>query len=563
MPSPENTRKCIFYTLAYNAEKTLPRAIDSILAQTHDNWLYYIVDNGSTDITGKVIGSYAKQDSRIIPLRNKENFVWEPGNAWGEVISQQKDDEYFCMLDADDEYAPVFLERMLGFVVANTLDVACCGNDFIDALTNKLQRARILKHNLILEGNGFSAHFPTYHQFTRTLWAKLFSVSLLLRCDFKGLPVVYYGKDTLMVQEICRHAARVGILAESLHKYYVSPKSASYYLDEHRINADRILDDFARQFLIDKCGAITSQNDHFLSMIYFNAIKDTLNVLFGAQISVSEKLAGLHNIFTSEHTRRLIAWQGYIEEKKKLFENIANWVLSQKECLKPEGAKIAAEVLWEMYKHALSLVSVDSLEYLILTMRDIVKPVLGKDYVRIIERIQSWYKRHDNDNIILTEMEIAAYRALNKANDELFALLTDIKKKRPNASEKLNIEMQIGELLSQYPLFKNVSAGLAYAFARTVRRALKKDFVRALEGFISVSRDFEVADEDAEAYILLGINLSAAAENTYAYIYFKKVWISYLLDCSRIEEASKELDEFEQILPDDEDFIELRRRLEH
>ena len=70
-----------------------------------------------------------------------------------------------------------------------------------------------------------------------------------------------------------------------------------------------------------------------------------------------------------------------------------------------------------------------------------------------------------------------------------------------------------------------------------------------------------IADEDAEAYVLLGQNLSAAAGHTGAYVHFKKMWVSYLLDCSRNEEASRKLDELEQLLPGDEDLTALRKRL--
>ena len=39
-------------TCAYNAEKTLKRAIDSILQQTYQNFEYHILENGSSDGTG-------------------------------------------------------------------------------------------------------------------------------------------------------------------------------------------------------------------------------------------------------------------------------------------------------------------------------------------------------------------------------------------------------------------------------------------------------------------------------------------------------------------------------
>ena len=119
----------------------------------------------------------------------------------------------------------------------------------------------------------------------------------------------------------------------------------------------------------------------------------------------------------------------------------------------------------------------------------------------------------------------------------------------------------LGELTAKYPLLKNVSARLAYVFPRVVCLVMKENFPQALEQFLSATQGMEIADDDVEAYILLAQNLSAAAERADVYVYFKKMWVSYLLDCSRSEEARRELDEVEQLLPDDEDLGALRKRL--
>ena len=42
-------------TCAYNAEKTLQRAVDSVLNQTYQDFEYHILDNGSQDSTGELL----------------------------------------------------------------------------------------------------------------------------------------------------------------------------------------------------------------------------------------------------------------------------------------------------------------------------------------------------------------------------------------------------------------------------------------------------------------------------------------------------------------------------
>ena len=50
---------------AFNAEKYVSEAIESILTQTETNFKFIIVDNGSEDSTSKIIENFAKKDQRI------------------------------------------------------------------------------------------------------------------------------------------------------------------------------------------------------------------------------------------------------------------------------------------------------------------------------------------------------------------------------------------------------------------------------------------------------------------------------------------------------------------
>jgi hypothetical protein len=150
---------------------------------------------------------------------------------------------------------------------------------------------------------------------------------------------------------------------------------------------------------------------------------------------------------------------------------------------------------------------------------------------------------------------------MGQSDDGIFLLLVEIKNHRPISARQIDIDTRIVGLISKYPLLKYLSASLASQFSQVVCLVMKDNFIQALGEFIMASTNIEIVDSDMEAYILLGVNLSAIAKDTNTYIYFKKIWISYLLDCSRNEEAEVELDEFGQILPNDDDFTELRNQL--
>jgi glycosyltransferase involved in cell wall biosynthesis len=62
----------------YNAGQYLEEALDSILAQTFEDFELIISDNGSTDNTEAICWSYARRDQRIRYFRNETNL----GAAW-------------------------------------------------------------------------------------------------------------------------------------------------------------------------------------------------------------------------------------------------------------------------------------------------------------------------------------------------------------------------------------------------------------------------------------------------------------------------------------------------
>ncbi|WP_164706830.1 glycosyltransferase family 2 protein [Intestinibacillus sp. Marseille-P6563] len=330
--------KCIVYTYAYNAEKTIKRTIDSVLAQTYSDFIYYVVDNGSTDSTYQLIENSAKHDSRIIPLRNEKNHIWISGNYWFDIIYRSNPNDFFCFIDADDAYKPDFLKKSLDFIQKNQLDIAVCGSDLIDSKTNQIQNIRKLSSNLILEGQGFSYYFPLYHQFMRTMWAKIYRMSLLQKFDFSRVPMIYYGGDTLFATENFRNASRVGILAESLHEYYVFEHSVSYQYDSDRLRSPEILYQNVEHFLQGKCSQITPRNQDFLLCVYLGDLQDALRVLWNTPITDIEKLSHLLVLFDSQPLRLLLQADhlgdlyGLLphikEQRYQLFSHMADWMLT-------------------------------------------------------------------------------------------------------------------------------------------------------------------------------------------------------------------------------------------
>ena len=58
----------------YNGEQYLRESIDSVIAQTYQNWELIIIDDCSSDASPSIAASYAERDSRIHYYRNEHNL---------------------------------------------------------------------------------------------------------------------------------------------------------------------------------------------------------------------------------------------------------------------------------------------------------------------------------------------------------------------------------------------------------------------------------------------------------------------------------------------------------
>ena len=93
---------------AYNAANFINETIDSVLAQTFTDFELIIVNDGSTDHTSKIVKFYT--DPRIVLVEQKNAG---PAAARNTAI-QHAAGKYLAILDSDDLWLPVYLEKMLG-----------------------------------------------------------------------------------------------------------------------------------------------------------------------------------------------------------------------------------------------------------------------------------------------------------------------------------------------------------------------------------------------------------------------------------------------------------------
>jgi glycosyltransferase involved in cell wall biosynthesis len=124
-------------TPVFNASEFIRETINSVLNQTYSNWELILIDDASTDGSGKICSEMSSKDSRI-------HFEIQPVNK-GAAFCRNRATElasgkYIAFLDADDLWAPEKLEFQLRFMQENECDVSFTSYLHIDEKGNSLHK---------------------------------------------------------------------------------------------------------------------------------------------------------------------------------------------------------------------------------------------------------------------------------------------------------------------------------------------------------------------------------------------------------------------------------------
>ena len=113
----------------YNAERYMQQSIESIIAQTYQNWELLIVDDGSTDSSVQIMQEYCSRDRRIqmIPSTGNEGVA----SARNKGIQAAKG-EYIAFLDSDDLWKAEKLEIQIHYMQEYNCGFVYSAYDVID-----------------------------------------------------------------------------------------------------------------------------------------------------------------------------------------------------------------------------------------------------------------------------------------------------------------------------------------------------------------------------------------------------------------------------------------------
>ncbi len=108
----------------YNGEKSIKKAIDSVLNQTLQDFEIIISDNASIDLTKNICEEYAKHDIRIKYIRQKKNLGYVKNFQY---LVNSANSKYFVWLSADDFLESTFLQKNVDILNSKKNVVASVG----------------------------------------------------------------------------------------------------------------------------------------------------------------------------------------------------------------------------------------------------------------------------------------------------------------------------------------------------------------------------------------------------------------------------------------------------
>jgi len=204
----------------YNVEPYLKESIESVLNQTYENLEIIIIDDGSTDGSGRVCDEYAKQDERIIVIHQDNRGLSAARNTGLDLMTG----DIVAFLDSDDSYHPDFVETMLNVMIADKADIVICEYKICDSLSSLSIEC---KGRIRPLPGGYYDHISSLQALAEgriniSAWNKLYRRKLWNGIRF---PVGYIYEDNATLFRIFDLSRSASIINKPLYYYRKHSKS--------------------------------------------------------------------------------------------------------------------------------------------------------------------------------------------------------------------------------------------------------------------------------------------------------------------------------------------------
>ena len=228
----------------YNVANELRRCLHDILCQTYTDFECILVDDGSTDASGRMCDEYARKYSHFTVIHKENGGLSSARNAAIPLVKGQ----YLCFLDSDDELHPKALELMLGTLEKTGADLVSAPLEVFSTPYAKFPEVEQI-HTEILSREDFIDHLlpNNFGKICVTACGKLYRREIF---DQLRYPEGKIYEDLHVYLDVLLQCRRIAVLDQPLYYYYTNPTSItrSNYLAHDRFGEFQVRERYIRFF---------------------------------------------------------------------------------------------------------------------------------------------------------------------------------------------------------------------------------------------------------------------------------------------------------------------------
>lgn len=210
----------------YNGERYIAQCIESIINQTYQNWSLLLVNDGSTDGSGKICDMYAVRDKRITVV-HKENEGAAAARNYGMKHTQGN---LVSFIDCDDWIEPTMYETMVAELI-DDIDIVMCG--YLEEYADNNKKKCICHRKEIYDSEDI-LKLLLQNKIGSYFWSMLFNRDVMQESIFN----ISCYEDYATIIKWVSHARKITLLPNTFYHYRQlsgssvhsdNPKSANYY----------------------------------------------------------------------------------------------------------------------------------------------------------------------------------------------------------------------------------------------------------------------------------------------------------------------------------------------
>lgn len=215
----------------YNVEDYLEQCLKSICGQTLSRIEIIIIDDGSTDSSGRICDAFAANDSRIRVIHKKNEGLAAARND-GIALARA---EYIMFVDSDDWVEPGFCELPYHIAEENDVDLVAFGIRKINKRGKPARQNKFPTEGIISKEDALMNYWRLVDV---VVWNKLYRREI-----FEGIlfPVGHLSEDTAVTHRLIQKSDTIFLLDRELYNYREQrPGSIT------EVKSRRLLDDATR-----------------------------------------------------------------------------------------------------------------------------------------------------------------------------------------------------------------------------------------------------------------------------------------------------------------------------